>query len=380
MRAAVTRRGVIVADDMADPKPGPGEALVAVRSCGICGSDLHTLQHASTVLDMARAAGVDMPFDPDRDFVMGHELTAEVLELGPGTDGAPVAPGDVVTSVPALFGADGPILLGFSNEYPGGYAERMLLTAGLCTKLPDGLDHRRAALTEPMAVGRHAVNRAGHGDGDAALVFGCGPIGLAVIADLSRRGVDVIVAADFSPLRRAIAAAMGATEVVDPAVEPAVEAWRRVDGQRPLVVYEAVGVPGVLQQAITDAPPRTRVCVVGVCMEEDRIQPMLAVVKELDLFFSFGADPFEFADTLQAIAEGTIDVSPMITGVVGVEGVAAAFEALRRAGAHVKILVEPGGPSKPTPVGCKPFPAGAAGGIVRGIRTRLRGCHERGRR
>lgn len=350
MRAAVTRRGVIVADDMADPKPGPGEALVAVRSCGICGSDLHTLQHASTVLDMARAAGVDMPFDPDRDFVMGHELTAEVLELGPGTDGAPVAPGDVVTSVPALFGADGPILLGFSNEYPGGYAERMLLTAGLCTKLPDGLDHRRAALTEPMAVGRHAVNRAGHGDGDAALVFGCGPIGLAVIADLSRRGVDVIVAADFSPLRRAIAAAMGATEVVDPAVEPAVEAWRRVDGQRPLVVYEAVGVPGVLQQAITDAPPRTRVCVVGVCMEEDRIQPMLAVVKELDLFFSFGADPFEFADTLQAIAEGTIDVSPMITGVVGVEGVAAAFEALGRPDDHVKILVEPGGPTRPTPV------------------------------
>ena len=348
MRAAVTRRGVIVADDVAEPVPGAGEVLVSVRSCGICGSDLHTLIHAGTVLEMARAVGVDMPLDPERDFVMGHEFTAEVIELGPGNDLSPVKVGDLVTSVAGLLTPDGPVLLGFSNDYPGAYAERLLLTAGLCMKIPEGLDHRRAALTEPISVGRHAVNRVGHAQGDSALVYGCGPIGLAVIADLRRRGVEVIVAADFSPLRRSIAAAMGASTVVDPRVEPAIEAWRRVDGQRPLVIYEAVGVPGVLQQAITDAPPRSRICVVGVCMEEDRIHPMLAVVKELDVCFVFGSDPIEFKESLDAISQGTIDVAPMITGVVGIDGVGEAFAALRNPDEHVKVLVEPGGPPTPT--------------------------------
>ena len=350
MRAAVTRGGAIVATDLAEPSPGPGEVLVAVKACGICGSDLHTLRHAGTVLEMAQAAGVDMPFDPDRDFVMGHELTAEVLELGPETEGATIAPGDLITSIPALFPASGPVLLGFSNEYPGAYAERMLLTVALCTKLPDGLDHRRAALTEPMSVGRHAVNRAGHARGDAALVYGCGPIGLAVIADLRNRGVEMIAAADFSPRRRSIAESMGATVVVDPRVESVVEAWRRIDGRRPLVIYEAVGVPGMLEQAIADAPPNSRVCVVGVCMEEDRIQPMLAVVKELDVRFAFGSDPIEFGESLDAIASGAIDVTPMITGVVGIDGVSAAFDALGSPDEHVKILVEPGGPLTPMPM------------------------------
>jgi len=339
----------MVAADIEEPVPGPGEVLVAVKSCGICGSDLHTLRHARGVLDMAHAAGVDMPFDPDRDFVMGHELTAEVLALGPDTNGSSIAPGDVITSIPALFPPSGPVLLGFSNEYPGAYAERMLLTAALCTKLPEGLDHRRAALTEPMSVGRHAVNRAGHAQGEAALVYGCGPIGLAVIADLRARGVEVIIAADFSPLRRSIAAAMGATCVVDPRVEPAVEAWKRIDGLGPLVIYEAVGVPGMIEQAITDAPARSRICVVGVCMEEDRIQPMLAVVKELDIRFAFGSDPVEFGESLRAIASGAIDVTPMITGVVGLDGVADAFEELGSPEQHVKILVEPGGPPRTTP-------------------------------
>jgi len=181
-------------------------------------------------------------------------------------------------------------------------------------------------------------------------VYGCGPIGLAVIADLRNRGVEMIAAADFSPRRRSIAESMGATVVVDPRVESVVEAWRRIDGKRPLVIYEAVGVPGMLEQAIADAPPHSRVCVVGVCMEEDRIQPMLAVVKELDVRFAFGSDPIEFGESLDAIASGAIDVTPMITGVVGIDGVSAAFDALGSPDEHVKILVEPGGPLTPMPM------------------------------
>src|SRR4029079_1867329 len=132
----------------------------------------------------------------------------EVVELGPETDGAPIAVGDLVVSMPfAMVGASiEPI--GFSNTYNGAYADRMRLTAGMCLKVPNGLDARRAALTEPMTVGLHAVDKSGITPGTAAVVLGCGPIGRAVIAALSLQGIEPIVAADFSPLRRAIAEQM----------------------------------------------------------------------------------------------------------------------------------------------------------------------------
>lgn len=350
VRAAVARRSRLVVTDVADPVPGAGEALVAVKACGICGSDLHTLTHAEALLEVAQATGNPTEFDPIADFVMGHEFSAEVLELGPETDGAPAAPGDLVVSLPVILGASGMAALGFDNDYPGAYAERMLLTSAICLKVPDGLDARRAALTEPMAVGRHAVNRSGITPGDAALVHGCGPLGLAAIAWLRVEGIEPIVAADFSPRRRALAATLGAHEVVDPAVEPAIEAWRRIDGVRPLVIFEAVGVPGMLDRITRDAPLQARVCVIGVCMENDTMLPLLPVVKELTFQFAFGYDPLEFTQTLEVIAEGRLDVEPMISGTVGLDGVPEAFAALAQPDDHVKILVEPdGGPATVTP-------------------------------
>ncbi len=106
----------------------------------------------------------------------------------------------------------------------------------------------------------------------------------------------------------------------------------------------------MLEAAMRDAPPQSRVLVVGVCMEHDRIHPMVGVVKELELLFAFGYDPLEFQGTLETIAEGRLDVDPLITGTVGVEGVPAAFDALADPEDQVKILVEPGGPSTPEPI------------------------------
>ena len=348
MLAAVARRGQLVVEDLGEPEPGPGDAIVAVRACGICGSDLHALTHAASMAEMAALGGAPSPFDPDADFVMGHEFCAEVLELGPGTDGVVVKPGDLIVSIPVALTPGGIEAVGYSNTYGGGYAERMLVTAGICMKVPDGLDARRAALTEPMAVGLHAVNKSGIKPGDAAVVLGCGPIGLAAIAALAMQGIEPIVAADYSPLRRAIAEQMGAHVVVDPAEEPAIEAWHRVAANRPLVIFEAVGVRGMLDAAMRAAPPQSRVVVAGVCMEVDEVRPMVGIVKELSIQFVLGYDPLEFAGTLQAIADGTLDVSPLITGCVGVEGVPAAFEALAQPDEQVKILVEPGGPATPT--------------------------------
>ena len=281
--------------------------------------------------------------DLSRDVVMGHEFVAEVVEIGENVGNSRV--GDLVVSMPMTFDERGLFPIGYSNEYPGGYAELMALSDMLSIKVPNGLDADHAALTEPMAVGVHAVNKSRIQQGEAAVVLGCGPVGLAVIADLHRKGIEPIIAADFSSKRRDLAKVLGAHEVVDPRVEPAVDAWRRVDSRhanRNLVIYEAVGVPGMIDAAIASAPRNARILVVGVCMQPDTIRPMLAIGREIALQFVLGYDPIEFGDTLRAIAEGELVAAPMITGHVDIDGVPQAFADLGDPEAHAKILVVPG--------------------------------------
>ena len=231
--------------------------------------------------------------------------------------------------------------LAYTNEFPAGYGERMLLSAPLVTVVPNGLDARRAALTEPMAVGWHAVSKSGIAPGDGALVLGCGPVGLAVIGSLRLQSIEPIVAADFSTARRRLAGTMGAYMVVDPTIEGAFDVWSRGGRGRPLVVFEAVGVAGMIDEVMRAAPAATRVVVVGVCMGRDAITRYFGIGKELNLQFVLGYDPMEFGASLEAIADGRLDVAPLITGQVGLEGVSGAFEDLANPDRHCKILVEP---------------------------------------
>ncbi len=345
MRAVVLRGGdIVVRDDVPDPEPGFGQALVAVRACGICGSDLHFAKHGGTMLELAgEMQGLPdigrQPPDLGRDIFMGHEFAAEVLEIGPDTFGPP--PGTIVTSIPVMLTMSGVQDLVYSNDLPAGYSERMLLSVPMMVEVPNGLDPRHAALTEPMAVGLHAVNRSKIAAGEGALVLGCGPVGIAVITALKLRGIEPIVAADFSPVRRALALTMGAHEAVDPAAEPSFDAWARVGRSRPLVAFEAIGVPGIIDGVFRDAPAQTRVVVVGVCMGRDTITPFWGIGKELSVQFVLGYDPMEFSGALRSIAEGEIYVAPVITGQVGLDGVPGAFEELGNPERHCKILVVP---------------------------------------
>ena len=172
-------------------------------------------------------------------------------------------------------------------------------------------------------------------------MVGCGPVALAVIAALRLRAAEPIVAADYSPRRRALAAAMGAHVVVDPKERPAVEALTAAAGTRPAVIFECVGMPGLLHDIMRAAPRQARIVVAGVCMEDDRIQPMLGINKELAVQFVLGYMPDEFAETLADIAEGRIPVAPLVTGRVDVAGVPGAFAELAQPDAHAKIVVEP---------------------------------------
>src|ERR1700734_1534563 len=161
MRASVLRDGHMVCrDDVPDPIPESGQVLVAIRACGICGTDLHFAAHGDQVLKMTErvargSSGMDV--DLKHDIFMGHEFSAEVLEAGPDTDTHPA--GTMVTSIPILLSAKGVEPIVYSNSTLGGYAERMLLSAPLLMPIPNGLDLKHAALTEPMAVGLHAVNK-----------------------------------------------------------------------------------------------------------------------------------------------------------------------------------------------------------------------------
>lgn len=348
MRAAVMRDWQLRVDDLPDPVPGPGQVLTKVLACGICGSDLHMLQHGAEARRLSEEMQDDAPpepmamkmFEPGGDTVMGHEFCCEVVELGPGCTN--LAVGDVVVSLPVAFDAEGLHALGYSNRYNGGYAELMVLSELTGIKVPAGLPAEMAALTEPLAVGVHAVAKSRIVSGESAIVLGAGPVGLACVAELRMRGIGPIVVADFSAKRRELAASLGADVVVDPREETAIEAWRKIDGVRPLVIFEAVGVPGMIQQAMRMAPRGARILVVGACMQEDRIQPMLGIGRELNIQFVLGYEPMEFSGALQAIAEGKTDLSPWLTGTVGVDGVPQAFADLANPEQHAKILVVPG--------------------------------------
>jgi threonine dehydrogenase-like Zn-dependent dehydrogenase len=345
--------------DLPMPVPGPGEVLVKTLACGICGSDLHALRHTEKLVEAGRRSGGAFVMDTKRDVVMGHEFCAEIADYGPGTPKR-IAPGARVCAMPILVRATGVSTVGYSNDDPGGYGEYMRLMEALLLPVPESLSTEHAALTEPMAVGLHAVKKAQLATDDVPLVIGCGPVGLAVIAALRLEGVRPIVAADFSRRRRELALAMGADAVVDPAANSPYDTWRSLaawrdpskapplppwmpgPALRPAVIFECVGVPGVIDAILTNAPPAARVVVVGVCMERDHFEPMMGINKELNVQFVLGYTPEEFAATLTHIARGELKVGPLITGRVGLDGVAGAFESLASPETHAKILVEPG--------------------------------------
>jgi len=357
MRAVIRRDRQLVCDEIGDLQPAEGQVLVKTLACGICGSDLHALHHMEHMIELGRrAGGGDSGFDPTADTVFGHEFCAEVLEFGPGT-ARTLKPGARVVSIPITLTPGGMEALGFSNRLPGGFAERMLLTEAMLLEVPNGLPTGQAAMTEPFAVGAHAVAKARLDTDSVCLVIGCGPVGLAVIAGLKAAGRGPVVAADFSPRRRAAAERLGADEVIDPAKVSPHDRWEALgvpraragqtlmrmmgkDFGRP-VIFECVGAPGVLQSLIEAAPVGAQIVVAGVCMETDRIEPSIAITKEIELTFVFGYTPEEFAGTLRNLAEGVIRVDGLVTGEVGLEGVAQAFRDLADPEAHVKVLVRP---------------------------------------
>jgi threonine dehydrogenase-like Zn-dependent dehydrogenase len=213
----------------------------------------------------------------------------------------------------------------------------MLLDEDIMLELPEGLPDDHAAMIEPLAVGLEHARRGRPGKGDAALVIGCGAIGLGVIAGLKLAGVAPIVASDFHEGRRAQALAMGADAAIDPReASPYV-----IDGRPITLIYECVGVPGMLQQIIEAAPFDGRIVMGGYCMEPESLYVFAAQNKRLNIQFCGGEEPQDMDLAMRAIADGRIDVTPWLGGRVGLNGVAQAVAELSGPTAPVRTVVDP---------------------------------------
>lgn len=218
----------------------------------------------------------------------------------------------------------------------------MLLTAARLLEVTNGLPATHAALNEPLAVGLHAVRRGEAQSGAGAIVLGAGPIGQAIIATLKPSGVAPIAAVDLSSTRLALAKRMGADVAVDPRVESPFDAWKRVGGAgQQLVVFEAIGMPGIINDVLRTAPPQTRIVIAGICSGNDTVTPRFAIMKELDIRGAYAYSADEYAEALRLMSEGQVDVGPLITGEVSLDGVQQAFDDLATPELHCKILVRP---------------------------------------
>ena len=326
MRAAVVAPGgryeVVT---LPDPSPGPGELLLRVTACGLCGSDIKAVA--------AMPQGV----------VMGHEFSGEVLAAGPGTDGwhpgshAAVLP--VVACGQCEWCAAGYVahcpsarLVGLGGS-GGGFAELAVVAAPAAFPLPPDVDPVLGALVEPFAVGLHTIHAAALAAGEDVLVVGAGTVGLTTIAWARALGAGRITAVDPVEARRAAARSFGATDLLASVAEAAPGGYG--------VVAECAGKPGLLDGCVAAARPRGRVVVAGLCMEPSPLTSIAALMKEVSISFAVYYTPAEFQAVIESFADGRIDPALLVSRRLGLTRLNDAADDLARTAAGAKTLIEP---------------------------------------
>ena len=339
MRAAFFREAgqPLVIDHMDDPTPAEGDVVIAVQRAGICGSDLHITEYG------AIPSGT----------VLGHEYAGEIVALGANVGGEWKV-GDRVTALPihpchdcdacdnhlpALCRTN--LFTGTTPLKQGAYADYVSARGNMLQRLPAGVSFDEGAMVEPLAVAYHAVEMAGAIKGNSVLVIGAGPIGAAVAVFAKLAGARDVVVSERSEVRRQRALDVGATAVIDPLAENVGERFRAIAGRAPQVVFECVGIPGLIQNALELAGVRGRVVVAGVCFGEDKIQPLTAFANEISVAFSQCYTEQDFERVIGHLAKNDINVRPLHTETIGFAQLPDTFEALRTAVGQCKVLIDP---------------------------------------
>lgn len=335
MRAAVlpALHQPLVIETLPDPAPGEGEIVVRVGRCGICGSDLHMSEDAS--------------FGAGPGSVFGHEFAGEVVALGRSAEG--VRLGDRVAVSPLKscgqcdFCRRGEVqwCAGFGLQ-GGGYAEYAVTRPNQCVTLPASASLADGAIVEPLAVALHGVKLSGLKPGDRVLILGAGPIGLAVAFWARRMGAGRVAVQDIAAWQRDRALAMGADAfVVDPA-DPVAAAERALGGKAE-IVYECVGAPGLIAQAVEQAANRGTILLLGLCTKPDSFNSFAMLNKELRLITSAFFTRQDYEAALDALCEGAAEPRALVTDTIGLGDAPATFEALKRRTHQCKVLIDPAG-------------------------------------
>jgi (R,R)-butanediol dehydrogenase/meso-butanediol dehydrogenase/diacetyl reductase len=314
-----------------DPTPDAGQVVVKVGRCGICGSDLHMTE--------------DPAYGCKHGDVLGHEFAGEVVGLGSKVEG--LKTGDLVSVIPLIscgqcescrkgevqwceqFGLQG-----------GGYAEYALTRPNQCVKLPSNVSIADGAIIEPLAVALHGVNLSGLEAGDKVLVLGAGPIGLAVAFWARRMGAAKVAVQDIADFQEQRALDMGADVfVVDPA-DPVGSAERGLGGKAD-IVFECVGLPGLVAQAVDQVKPRGTILLLGLCTSPDTFNSFAMLSKEVRLVTSAFFTRQEYEAALDALDAGAMEPRLLVTDTISLSDTPEIFESLKRRTSQCKVLIAP---------------------------------------
>jgi threonine dehydrogenase-like Zn-dependent dehydrogenase len=349
MKAAVFR-GLrdLRLEEIPDPVCGPRDVVLEVQACGICGTDLH-------------GYSVGSEFGPPGT-VPGHEFSGRVVEAGAEVWG--IATGDRVTAWPSVpcdrcpRCAEGNwqqceqmLERAISVATPGAFAEYVRIPEArlgrTVFRIPDEVDWVSAATVEPLSVGLRAVDLAGPGPADTAVVLGLGMVGQCVVQGLKLRGVGRVIGVDLSPLRLETARASGADAMIDAGREDLPARVQELSGRGSAtqggsadVVFECSGTPRALRQGLHLARNAGTMVVVALYEQEATIDPNVFAMKQLRVLGSFGYRT-EFAQALELLASGRVRTLPLVTQQLPLERIVEGFETQLDKQRSVKVMIRP---------------------------------------
>lgn len=311
MQAAfLEQAGKMCVREVPRPRPGPGEALIKIKSVGVCGSDVHFYEDGRIGRFVVR--------EP---LILGHECAGEVVELGEGTssltvgDRVAVEPGFPCRHCPQCksgqYNLCPDVLFMGAPPVHGAFRQYVTAPEDYCFVLPEHVSYEEGAMMEPLAVACHGISRANLRPGERAAVLGAGPIGLATVAAASATGAGEILAVDIVDSRLEAARQLGATHVVNGEKDPDWLAEDRYESWAD-VAFECVGVPATVKQSFQVAALGGRVVWIGVGADLVDVPVTYMTMKELAVFGIFRyANVHPMAAAL--LATRKVNLRPLVT-------------------------------------------------------------------
>lgn len=334
MRRAIFHRPgeKLAIENVSVPDPGPGEVLIRIDRCGICGSDLKMTDPASPAHFAEGAAP-------------GHEYAGTIAALGAGVEGFRI--GERVTAFPvggcghcAACEDHDPYGCASCTYLMGGFSEFTVAQAALVSRLPANLTFEDGALVEPLACGAQSARLGRVGPASRVLVLGAGATGLAATFWAARSGCENIAIVATTDRRRPIADAMGARHFLRAGDDlPARTA--DVLGGPPDVVIECVGSAGIIGTGVECVAPRGTIVSSGMCFDPDVLPTGIATMKQVDIRFSMAYRMEDFRRALDALHAGHLEPRAMVTDTIPLSALPDMIETLRSDRSHCKVMVTP---------------------------------------